>query len=55
VDVSHATSLSAPPPHTTSQDAYRRVSLRVFSHVLDLDLGFHLGRKTGEVTKQVGV
>ncbi|WIA21925.1 hypothetical protein OEZ85_004292 [Tetradesmus obliquus] len=36
-----------------SQDAYRRVSLAVFGHVLDLDLSFHLSRKTGEVTKVV--
>lgn len=36
-----------------SQDAYRRVSLAVFAHVLDLDLSFHLKRKTGEVTKVV--
>ncbi|GFH15578.1 mitochondrial half-size ABC transporter, membrane protein [Haematococcus lacustris] len=36
-----------------SQDAYRRISLRIFKHVMDLDLGFHLSRKTGEVTKQV--
>jgi hypothetical protein len=31
----------------------RRVSLAVFGHVLDLDLSFHLSRKTGEVTKVV--
>lgn len=36
-----------------SQDAYRRISLAVFAHVLDLDLSFHLKRKTGEVTKVV--
>eukprot|EP00879_Flechtneria_rotunda_P018678 GHRR01019601.1.p1 GENE.GHRR01019601.1~~GHRR01019601.1.p1 ORF type:complete len:623 (+),score=198.83 GHRR01019601.1:173-2041(+) len=36
-----------------AQDAYRRVSLAVFGHVLDLDLSFHLSRKTGEVTKVV--
>jgi ABC-type transport system involved in Fe-S cluster assembly fused permease/ATPase subunit len=54
MDMSHGSSPPAPLPHTP-QDAYRRVSLRVFSHVLDLDLGFHLGRKTGEVTKQVSV
>eukprot|EP00878_Enallax_costatus_P015689 GHUV01016437.1.p1 GENE.GHUV01016437.1~~GHUV01016437.1.p1 ORF type:complete len:820 (+),score=192.83 GHUV01016437.1:571-3030(+) len=36
-----------------TQDAYRRVSLAVFGHVLDLDLSFHLSRKTGEVTKVV--
>lgn len=29
------------------------MSLTVFSHVLDLDLSFHLSRKTGEVTKVV--
>lgn len=33
--------------------ACRRVSLAVFGHVLDLDLSFHLSRKTGEVTKVV--
>lgn len=38
------------PTHTTPQ---RRVSLAVFGHVLDLDLSFHLSRKTGEVTKVV--
>ncbi|GBF99523.1 hypothetical protein Rsub_11957 [Raphidocelis subcapitata] len=36
-----------------SQDAYRRVSIAVFSHVLDLDLSFHLNKKTGEVTRVV--
>ncbi|PNW75764.1 hypothetical protein CHLRE_12g561550v5 [Chlamydomonas reinhardtii] len=36
-----------------SQDAYRRISLRVFDHVMDLDLTFHLRKKTGEVTKVV--
>ena len=29
------------------------MSLAVFAHVLDLDLSFHLKRKTGEVTKVV--
>ena len=32
---------------------HRRISLAVFGHVLDLDLSFHLNRKTGEVTKVV--
>ncbi|GFR40137.1 hypothetical protein Agub_g693, partial [Astrephomene gubernaculifera] len=36
-----------------SQDAYRRISIRVFDHVMSLDLSFHLRRKTGEVTKVV--
>ncbi len=30
-----------------SQDTFRRVSLRVFGHVMNLDLNFHLKRKTG--------
>jgi len=29
----------------------RRISLDVFVHTLDLDLNFHLHRKTGEVTR----
>lgn len=36
-----------------AQDAYRRISMRVFSHIMDLDLNFHLHKKTGEVTKMV--
>ena len=36
-----------------AQDAYRRISMRVFRHMLDLDLNFHLHKKTGEVTKMV--
>ncbi|KAG2483230.1 hypothetical protein HYH03_017887 [Edaphochlamys debaryana] len=36
-----------------TQDAYRRISLRVFDHVMDMDLSFHLRKKTGEVTKVV--
>ena len=36
-----------------AQDAYRRISLRVYCHVMDLDLNFHLHKKTGEVTKMV--
>ncbi|KAK9816458.1 hypothetical protein WJX72_000550 [[Myrmecia] bisecta] len=35
----------------TTQNAYRRISLDVFSHTLDLDLKFHLLRKTGEVMR----
>lgn len=30
-------------------DAHRRISLDLFTHMLDLDLNFHLHRKTGEV------
>ncbi|KAK9792972.1 hypothetical protein WJX73_004493 [Symbiochloris irregularis] len=33
------------------QAAYRRISLDLFAHTLDLDLKFHLMRKTGEVTR----
>lgn len=33
------------------QTAYRRISLDLFAHTLDLDLKFHLLRKTGEVTR----
>lgn len=29
----------------------RRISLDVFTHTLDLDLNFHLHRKTGEVMR----
>ena len=36
-----------------AQDAYRRISLRVYCHIMDLDLNFHLHKKTGEVTKMV--
>ncbi|GAX77414.1 hypothetical protein CEUSTIGMA_g4860.t1, partial [Chlamydomonas eustigma] len=36
-----------------AQDAFRRISLRVYSHIMDLDLNFHLHKKTGEVTKMV--
>ncbi|KAK9823014.1 hypothetical protein WJX81_007044 [Elliptochloris bilobata] len=34
-----------------SQSAYRTIALDLFLHVLDLDLKFHLMRKTGEVTR----
>jgi ATP-binding cassette, subfamily B (MDR/TAP), member 6 len=34
-----------------TQNAYRRISLDLFSHMLDLDLNFHLHRKTGEITR----
>ncbi|DBB08612.1 TPA: hypothetical protein ACH3X3_008741 [Trebouxia sp. C0006] len=34
-----------------TQDAYRRISLDIFVHTLDLDLNFHLHRKTGELTR----
>ncbi|KAL3160766.1 hypothetical protein ABBQ38_009179 [Trebouxia sp. C0009 RCD-2024] len=34
-----------------TQNAFRRISLDVFVHTLDLDLNFHLHRKTGEVTR----
>lgn len=34
-----------------TQNAYRRISLDLFSHMLDLDLHFHLHRKTGEVMR----
>jgi hypothetical protein len=36
-----------------AQDAFRRISLRVYDHIMDLDLNFHLHKKTGEVTKMV--
>ncbi len=32
-----------------TQRAFKRVSLDVFHHLLDLDLNFHLHRKTGQV------
>ncbi|KAK9864361.1 hypothetical protein WJX84_009107 [Apatococcus fuscideae] len=34
-----------------TQNAYRRISLELFQHVLNLDLKFHLMRKTGEVMR----
>ncbi|GMH33510.1 hypothetical protein BSKO_01344 [Bryopsis sp. KO-2023] len=34
-----------------TQDAYRRISAELFSHVLNLDLKYHLERKTGEVIR----
>lgn len=30
-----------------SQDAEKRISVEAFAHVMDLDLSFHLRRKTG--------
>eukprot|EP00891_Asterochloris_glomerata_P000737 jgi/Astpho2/737/e_gw1.00015.6.1_t len=33
------------------QDAFRRISVDVFRHTLNLDLNFHLHRKTGEMTR----
>lgn len=34
-----------------TQNAYRRISLDLFTHMLELDLNFHLHRKTGEVMR----
>lgn len=34
-----------------NQRAFKRVSLDVFSHLLDLDLDFHLHRKTGQILR----
>jgi hypothetical protein len=31
----------------------RRISLRIFDHIMGLDLTFHLRKKTGEVTRVV--
>ncbi|EFJ49390.1 hypothetical protein VOLCADRAFT_59332 [Volvox carteri f. nagariensis] len=36
-----------------AQDSYRRISMRTFDHVMELDLTFHLRKKTGEVTRVV--
>lgn len=33
-----------------SQDAERRISLEAFEHMLNLDLSFHLARKTGALS-----
>ena len=33
------------------QNAIRRISLRVFEHVHHLDLGFHLSRHAGSVSR----
>lgn len=35
-----------------NQRAFRRVSLDVFGHLLDMDLDFHLHRKTGAAAAQ---
>jgi ABC-type transport system involved in Fe-S cluster assembly fused permease/ATPase subunit len=32
-----------------SQDGERRISLMAFDHMLELDLAFHLQRKTGAI------
>lgn len=34
-----------------SQASYRAISVDVLSHILHMDLAFHLTRKTGELTK----
>ncbi|RMZ56656.1 hypothetical protein APUTEX25_002745, partial [Auxenochlorella protothecoides] len=34
-----------------SQNSYRRATLDIFTHVLDMDLTFHLHRKTGELLR----
>lgn len=34
-----------------AQGAARRMSFHVFSHVLDLDVGFHLDRRTGVLSR----
>ena len=34
-----------------STHASRAISLRVFTHVMDLSLKFHIGRKTGAVIR----
>ena len=39
------------PPLTEYWIYCRRISLLLFDHMLDLDLRFHLMRKTGEVSK----
>ena len=36
---------------TINQRAFKRVSLDVFGHLLQLDLDFHLHRKTGQVLR----
>lgn len=41
----------AAPQVPLNQRAFKRVSLDVFSHLLDLDLEFHLHRKTGQVLR----
>lgn len=41
------------PAPSIARRVRRRISLRVFDHVMDLDLTFHLRKKTGEVTKVV--
>ena len=33
------------------QDSYRRISVDMFKKVINLDLEFHLNRKTGEILK----
>ena len=34
-----------------TQHAIRRISLRIFEHIHTMDLGFHLGRQTGAVSR----
>lgn len=38
---------------TVAQSAIRQVALSTFQHLLKLDLGFHLSRQTGGVTRAI--
>ncbi|EFN53974.1 hypothetical protein CHLNCDRAFT_7051, partial [Chlorella variabilis] len=48
-----AKELQGPCFAPVAQDAGRRVSFYTFSHVLALDLGFHLNRKTGALSRML--
>lgn len=41
----------ATPPHRAAPSFLRRATLDIFMHVLDMDLTFHLHRKTGELLR----
>lgn len=50
----HASSPNSRPPPAFPclvQAAFRRISLDVFGHLLDLDHAFHLHRKTGQIMR----
>lgn len=46
-----AKELQGPVFTPVAQGAARRMSFHVFSHVLDLDVGFHLERRTGVLSR----
>lgn len=38
---------------SVAQQAIRRVARNVFTHLLSLDIGFHLTRQTGGLTRAI--